>query len=119
MSEPNYCPECREVWVPGRKKCDCGHRLDTRAADYDPDHGRCAFRGQQRCPLPGVISETTRADNGTPFYCRFHAATHGDPRMGAQVLDAIVRGELRIERTDWRDAAIAAVLSRRNQREAA
>lgn len=106
-----YCPECGDPLNPGSNLCTCGWRDKRAVSNFNPRHGFCAY---SNCPLPGAISESTRNTSDTPFYCRFHINTHGDPKVADQLLQQILRNEIGIKKTDWRDELMEQLLGRRH-----
>jgi len=114
MTDLKWCPECRDDWVKGRKQCDCGYRIPEKGSFTNPRHGLCAYSSSgQYCPLPGSTSDSTRNTADTPFYCRFHATTHGDQKVADQLLQQIIRKEVGISKVDWRDALMEEMIGRR------
>lgn len=113
------CPDCGARLTKPRICSSCGWSV-AEDPKHNPDRNRCAFEsGGVRCPLMGAIHNTVSRSAGTPGYCRFHIGFADDPRAAAQTLDAIVRGDITVEREDWRDKLMREVLPGRQRKRSA
>lgn len=72
------------------------------------NHG-CSFNG---CIFPGTLTESNRADENTSWWCREHFYVRDNPQIGAFILSQMERGEIRIDKSNWRDDAINATLEK-------
>ena len=89
--------DCRDCGGEVRNgKCLACGWSEPRAIDTkDPNHRRCAYSYySERCPLPGTMSETTRAEKETEFYCHHHMEHRDNPKKAAFIYHEIMAGRL-------------------------
>ncbi len=76
------CQECYKPLSPNATRCTCGWRGKT--AHPVVDH-RCHYQSNdERCPLLGTICPHPYGN--TPWYCRGHWSSRGNPKLGEEVL---------------------------------
>lgn len=89
--------DCEECGGPVRNgKCQaCGYSEPQKFETSNPNHRRCAYRNyNDQCPLPGTMSETTRAENDSEFYCHHHMEHRDNPKKSAWLYREIMAGRL-------------------------
>jgi len=97
------CPKCRELLLPGSKKCgDCGWQEKKQEPVYVDDH-KCEWRsGGVQCPAMGTLSDSIKG--GGPWYFRWHYFNMNDFEYCRQITDDMTQNG--IPKTDWREEAI-------------
>jgi hypothetical protein len=89
--------DCRDCGGPVRNgKCQaCGYAEPQKFDTSNPNHRRCAYRYyDNQCPLPGTMSETTRAETDSEFYCHHHMEHRDNPKKAAFIYHEILAGRL-------------------------
>lgn len=89
--------DCRDCGGPVRNgKCQaCGWTEPKMFETKNPNHRRCAYSYySERCPLPGTMSETTRAETDSEFLCHHHMDARGNQKKSGYVYHEIIAGRL-------------------------
>ncbi len=109
MKKPKYCQGCGEV-MQDRKCRECGWQYQ----DVIGSSGHsCAYSHNGKgCPLAGSMTETTLAGPNTKFYCTYHYKHWDDPKSAQQALYGLLSGDIKIDRTNWRDDFIDAEMEK-------
>ncbi len=90
----NECEECGGT-VRNGKCLACGYAEPQKINTSNPNHRRCAYRYyNDQCPLPGTMSETTRAEQDTEFFCYHHMEHRDNPKKSAFIYHEIMAGKL-------------------------
>lgn len=99
------CNECGLLLVNG--KCHSCGWTSPKALTTGGNH-KCVFQaGMDRCQFTGVYTDSIKADNVTGWYCREHFFVRDNPKIGAQILQLMARGEIRLDKSNWRDELLA------------
>lgn len=90
----NDCEDCGGPVRAG--KCQaCGWIEPQKINTSNPNHRRCIYRYyNDQCPLPGTMSETTRAEQDSEFYCHHHMEHRDNPKKAAFIYHEIMAGRL-------------------------
>ena len=73
----------------------CGWQESEQPKQSKADHRRCAYRYyNDQCPLPGTMSETTRAEQDTEFFCYHHMEHRDNPKKSAFIYHEIMAEKL-------------------------
>jgi hypothetical protein len=108
------CPDCSRPLSSGQTKCRCGWKASEEEQGIAGDNHQCKITiNNKRCKLPGALSDSLRGGKESSFYCHFHFMVRDNPSMCATISDKIERGELFLEKRDWRDILIDEKLSAR------
>jgi len=89
------CPNGHRMRELQSRCAACGWQESEEKKQPSADHRRCAYRYyNDQCPLPGTMSETTRAETDSEFMCYHHMDARGNPKKSAFVYHEIMAGRL-------------------------
>lgn len=89
----NECIDCGAEMRYG--KClACGWQ-EPKKTQYT-NNKQCAYTNfSDRCPLPGTMTESTKPDKETQFYCYHHQESRDNPKRQAFLYHEIMAGRLK------------------------